>query len=303
MVTLTTANNPNSKPIFKWSNNYSWTFNGNLAGKSMIKEAVKGRGGKTEGVLNIRLHFPNTTSDYDLHVIEPKTHIYYGNRRQIQNSSGVLDLDAQGADGNFPPEQRVENIIYTDASKMPNGNYKCYVNNYYSKRDNNYGFTIEVELNGDITTFEFNSLLRQDESVDVFKFTVNNGNIEIIPILPVSISSKLTKEIYGLESNNFHKVNLMCLSPNHWADNNVGNKFYFFMLEGCKTDLSIRSFHSENLIPELAQHRKVFEVLGTTTMLEPSDKQLSGLGFNATVKDELIVKLQGSFNRVIKIKF
>lgn len=75
------------------------------------------------------------------------------------------------------------------------------------------------------------------------------------------------------------------------------------MLENCKAQSSIRSFHAENLIPELAKHRKVLEVLGNTTMIEPTEKQLSGLGFNATVKDELIVKLQGSFKRTIKIKF
>ena len=75
------------------------------------------------------------------------------------------------------------------------------------------------------------------------------------------------------------------------------------MLNECKCPTSIRSFHAENLIPELAQHRKVLEVLGNSTMISPADKQLSGLGFNATVHDELIVRLQGSFKRVIKIKF
>jgi hypothetical protein len=45
------------------------------------------------------------------------------------------------------------------------------------------------------------------------------------------------------------------------------------------------------------------EVLGNTTMLEPNSKQLCGLGFNATVKDELIVKLSGNFKRTVKIKF
>ena len=44
-----------SKPIFKWSNNYSWTFNGNLAGKSQIKEAVKSEGGKIDGVLRFSI--------------------------------------------------------------------------------------------------------------------------------------------------------------------------------------------------------------------------------------------------------
>jgi hypothetical protein len=45
------------------------------------------------------------------------------------------------------------------------------------------------------------------------------------------------------------------------------------------------------------------EVLGATRMIEPGGKQLSGLCFNATVKDELIVRLQGTHKRVVKIKF
>jgi hypothetical protein len=109
--------------------------------------------------------------------------------------------------------------------------------------------------------------------------------------------------VYGLETNQFHKVNLVCLSPNHWEDNSVGNKHYFFMLDGCKCPTAIRGFHNENLLPELAQHRMVLEVLGATNMIEPAKKQLSGLGFNATVRDELIVKLQGTHKRMMKIKF
>ena len=75
------------------------------------------------------------------------------------------------------------------------------------------------------------------------------------------------------------------------------------MLSNAKCPNSIRSFHAENLLPELAQHRKVLEIVGNTSMIEPSDKQLSGLGFNATVKDSLILKLQGSFKRIIKVNF
>jgi hypothetical protein len=45
------------------------------------------------------------------------------------------------------------------------------------------------------------------------------------------------------------------------------------------------------------------EVLGDTNMIAPADKQLSGLGFNATVRDELVVKLQGTHKRTVKIKF
>jgi hypothetical protein len=38
-------------------------------------------------------------------------------------------------------------------------------------------------------------------------------------------------------------------------------------------------------------------------MIEPADSQLSGLGFNATVRDELVVKLGGTHKRMVKIKF
>lgn len=303
MVSLTTANVKESKPIFKWSNNYSWTFNGNLAGKSQMKEAIQSRGGKTEGVVNIRLAFPNTESDYDLHVTEPnKNEIYYINRRKVQYSSGVLDLDAQGADGHFPPEKRVENIIYTQEGRMPNGRYLVFVHNY-SNRDQNFGFTIEIEIEGEVTTFVYNKFIPNSDRVNVCFINHTDTGFEIQPILPVGESNTISRDLYALQTNEFHKVNLICLSPNHWGNNNVGNKHYLFMLEGCKVPTPIRSFHAENLIPELAQHRKVLEVLGNTTMIEPSEKQLSGLGFNATVKDELIVKLQGSFKRTIKIKF
>lgn len=138
------------------------------------------------------------------------------------------------------------------------------------------------------------------QDIKVATVSVINGVMIIQHHLPEATSSK---EIYGLQTNEFHKVNLVCLSPNHWEPNSVGNRHYFFMLEGCKCPTSIRSFHNENLIPELAQHRKVLEVLGTTNMIQSSEKQLSGLGYNATVRDELVVRLQGTHKRVLKIKF
>ena len=38
-------------------------------------------------------------------------------------------------------------------------------------------------------------------------------------------------------------------------------------------------------------------------MIEPTDKQLSGLGYNSTVKDEIILRLSGSHKRVVKVLF
>lgn len=304
MASLTTAKNPDSKPIFKWSNNYSWTFNGNLAGKSQIKEAVKSRGGNVDGVMRVSLSFPDTTDDYDLHLKEPnRNEISYSNLRLKHASSGMLDLDAQGRDGHQPSDKRVENIIYTDKSKMPKGVYEIIVHNY-SRRGLHTPFNIEIEIEGDVTVLKLNQKL-SGNGVLVANVVFNGVDFEINKSDMVDIidSKSISKEIYGLETNQFHKVNLVCLSPNYWGENNVGNKHYFFMLDGCKSPTSIRSFHNENLLPELATHRKVLEVLGSTNMIESTDKQLSGLGFNSTVKDELIVRLSGTHKRTIKLKF
>lgn len=304
MASLTTANNKDSKPIFKWANNYSWTFNGNLAGKSQIKDAVKSRGGNTEGVVRISLAFPNTTDDYDLHLIEPnRNQISYSNLRITHPSSGVLDLDAQGRDGHQLPEKRVENIIYTDKNRMQKGAYMVVINNY-SGRGLHTPFELEVEIEGEVNVFRLKKGISSNQ-INAIKINFDgiNFNIESASEMEISDSKSISKEIYGLETNQFHKVNLVCLSPNHWEGNNVGNKHYFFMLDGCKSPSSIRSFHNENLIPELAAHRKVIEVLGNTKMIDSTDKQLSGLGFNATVRDELIVRLSGTHKRTIKIKF
>lgn len=303
LVALTTANDPSSKKMFKWNNNFSWTFKGNLAGKSQIKDAVKDRGGNVNADVAIRLHFPDTTSDYDLHVTEPNQHlIYYGNRRHVQPSSGCLDLDAQGCDGHFPPEKRVENVTYTDKSKMPKGNYSISVNNYPGNALT-IPFYMEIEIEDQITKLKLKDKGLRKPIAATFDWDGNKFNLKVGPNMEILDSETISKDIWNVTTNEFHKVNLVCLSPNHWGDNNVGNKHYLFMLDKCKADESIRSFHNENLNADLVQHRKVMEVLANTTMLEPAEKQLSGLGFNATVRDEVILKLGGTFKRTIKVKF
>jgi hypothetical protein len=179
---------------------------------------------------------------------------------------------------------------------MKDGVYKFWVNQYSAR--NSKGFKAEIEFDGDIYSYEYDKPVVGN--VNVAEVTLKSGIFTIRHILPESHSSK---ELYGLQTNEFHKVNLLCLSPNHWGDNSIGNKHFFFMLEGCKCPDSIRSFHNENLISELLLHRKVMEVLADTNMIESSGKQLSGVGFNSTVKEEVIVRLQGTFKRVIKIKF
>lgn len=303
LMSLTTACNVNSKHIFKWSNNYSWTFNGNLAGKSQIKKAVKMEGGRVDGVLRFSIIWNeqgSDGSDLDAWCKQPdKQEIGYstGYRKDRcdgkSSCSGQLDLDNTHPNGKLA----VENIYFADICKMKDGVYHFWVNQFANR--GSLGFKAEIEFNGESYNYEYNKSV--SGNVMVAEVTLKDGDFTIKHILPESAVS--SKEVYGLETNQFHKVNLVCLSPNHWGENNVGNKHYFFMLDGCKSPVPIRGFHNENLLPELAQHRKVLEVLGATNMINTTDKQLSGIGFNATVRDEVILKLQGTHKRIIKIKF
>ena len=294
MVSLTTANNKDSKPIFKWNNNYSWTFNGNLAGKSQIKDNVKAAGGKITGILRSSLQWNDGDTegkvDFDLHCKTPFSEIYFSNKRDSR-SGGWLDVDMIR-----PSSIGIENITWQ--SKLPNGTYEFLVNNFDGGP--NKGFKVEIEFDGNIFNYHYPSSTSYKQKIKIATIIAEDGILNITHHLPEASSSK---EIYGLETNNFHKVNLVCLSPNHWDNNNVGNKHYMFMLDKAKSPTSIRSFHNENLIPELASHRKVLEVLANQCMIESTDHQLSGLGFNSTVSDEFVVRLQGSHKRILKLSF
>ena len=305
MVTMTTSANKDSKPMFKWSNNYSWTYNGNLAGKSQIKQAVKDAGGKVDGIVRFSIIWNETdgkdNSDLDAWCIQPDgQRIGYdtGFRKDrgnvLSSCKGQLDLDITNPSGKVA----VENIYFLSKDYLKEGTYAFFVNQFSER--NSQGFRAEIEVDGDIYSYEFYNPVTHKSNVQVAEVVYKNGKFDIMHKLK---ESSQEREIYGLSSEKFHKVNLVCKSPNHWNNEEIGNKHYFFMLEGCKCPNMLRTFHSENLNSELIPHRDVLEFLGNTIMVGSDAEQLSGLGFNATVKDELVVKLQGSFKRTIKIKF
>lgn len=294
LVALTTSPNKDSKKMFKWDNNFSWTFNGNLAGKSQIKENVKNAGGKVDGVLRCSLQWNDDDTignvDFDLHCREQNDEIYYSHK--VSNyTKGFLDVDMIRPEG-----IGVENIAWKE--NIPDGRYTFFVKNFDGGA--NSGFKVEIEFDGNIFSYFYNQPTSKKQDVTVAVVTVKNGDFSIKHYLPESSSSK---EIWGISSENFHKVNLVCLTPNHWGDNNVGNKHYLFMLENCKSNTPLRGFHVENLNNDLLLHRKTMEVLANSTMIEPSIQQLCGIGFNSTVSDTLIVKVKGSHQRMLKIRF
>jgi hypothetical protein len=313
LVSLIISNNKDVKSLFKWDNPFSWTYNGNLTGKSELAKMVESKGGRIDGVFRFTHSWnelePNR-SLMDLHVFMPNCGLHRDglhdtypsgdrvgwNRRNDVRSGGVQDVDyTNEAPVGYIP---VENITFPTLDKMPEGKYICKIHNWSFRSSGGMG-KAEIEFDGNIYEYVYPKT-KHKEWITVAEVTLKDGKFTIEHKLPETNQSK---KYWNLDTNEFHKVNLVCQSPNYWGENNTGNKHYFFMLDNCKSDVSLRSFHNEYLNADLLTHRKVMEVLANTTMIEPSDNQLAGIGFNSTVRDELIVKVSGSFKRTLKIKF
>lgn len=74
-------------------------------------------------------------------------------------------------------------------------------------------------------------------------------------------------------------------------------------LDDCKNPEPVRGFFNEYLNSELTPHRKVFEVLADKMKTPYQEHQLSGLGFSSTMRNSVIVKVDGTFSRTLKVNF
>ena len=297
LVSLITSVDKDAKPLFKWPNNFSWSYTGGIT--DSIKERVKAAGGKVDGILRTSLSWSNY-DDLDIHVIEPNTNrIYYGNRHS-RYSGGELDVDMNAGGGST--RTPVENIVWQDESKMLKGKYKVIVNNFSKRETTGQGFTVQLEYKGE--QFEFSSDKNPASKADItaFEFEITqSGDIKFTKEMNSSIASE---PIWGIGTNKFHKVKQFMLSPNHWGTD-TGNKHYFFFLENCLSDETPRPFFNEFLRPEFDEHGKVFEIMGSKLKIQPSDTQVSGIGFSETQRNSMIVRVKGytHSNNIFKINF
>ena len=296
LVSLVAPADPTAAQLFKWSNGFSWSYAGDVA--DSIKERVKAAGGNVTGDLCCRLSWSNF-DDLDLHMVEPGgQHIYFRWKRS-DRTGGQLDVDMNARA--FETRTPVENIFYPSKAKMTEGTYRLHVNNYRKREDKDVGFDVEMDFMGAVYHFAYDKAVKQGENVPVvtFNFSHEKG-IEITSSLP---STQPNREVWGIPTNTYQKVNVAMLSPNHWDDQGVGNKHYFFMLDGCRNDATARGFYNEFLKADLDQHRKVLEMVGAKMRTEGTDRQLSGLGFSSTQRADILCRVSGSFNRIIKITF
>ena len=212
-------------------------------------------------------------------------HYYFSER------GGVLDVDMNGSDGRS--RTPVENMSFT-SQMLKDGNYTFWVNQFNKRETTDLGFEVEIENGGEVHHFVHQADLKSGDA-KLFTITIKSG---VIAGLKVDgdglIGGSFSQEKWGVKTETFVKVDTLMHSPNHWDDNAVGNKHWFFVLDGCKSNDPTRGIFNEFLRADLDQHRKVFEVLGDKTKCPPSDEQLSGLGFSSTRGDTVTVQVQSA---------
>lgn len=305
LVNLVAPHDFESKLLFKWPNNFSWAYNGDLA--DSIKERVKSMGGSVTGDFRASLAWFNS-DDLDLHLVEPGprgghhgNEICYSNKRNY-STGGELDVDMNvQTSGKYFSRNAVENITYPQRRMMYEGPYHLFVNQYTKREAKDVGFEVEIEFNGEVMKFAYPTEVRSRQNVTVARFNYSHKEgLKITESLP---RQDVSREIWGIKTQKFHRVKMAMLSPNHWNGRPVGNKHYFFILDGCEREGSSRGFFNEYLSDDLREHRKVFELLGSKMRTQDSGPQLSGLGFSSTQRNSILAKVTGAFTRTINITF
>lgn len=306
MVSLIAPEVAAAKTMFKWNNGMSWAYTGNIT-DSDIKENVKAAGGSVTGIVRFSIQWNDKdgkdNSDLDAHCIEPKggDHIYFSHKIS-RYTGGELDIDI--TDPIYQCKSNggvaVENITYPSKERMKPGTYKFYVNQYSFR--NSQGFKAEVEVNGEIHSYEYNSPVRGN--VDVAEVILDqSGNFKVVDKLPGNCAT-ISKDVWGIKTLQFTPVSVVCYSPNYWDEQKgIGHQHLFFMLKDCINPEEPNGYYNEFLKPELEQHRRVFEALGSKAHVKDVDDQLSGVGFSLTKRNDLIIKVKGATERVVKVKF
>lgn len=284
--------------MFKWDNLYSWAYNGDVT--DTIKERVKNAGGCVDGDMVCSVAW-GSGCDLDLSVKIPSGHIvYFGAKTHHTGIKLDIDMNAGRAVNSKDP---VENLIFSDKNRLEKGRYTFMVHNYCQRVANNGGFQLRLDIGGVVKFFTHEKHFSDHKRINALTVDWNGSEFKLVDVHESLKQQDAKESIWNVETGEFIPVSMVMNSPNHWDGNKVGNKHLFFILENCKNNEPVRGFFNEYLKPELNDIRKTIEVLGTKLKAEPTEEQLSGIGFSETIRNDLTVRVTGKTQRVFKINF
>lgn len=282
-VSLTTAVHPDAPLLFRWDNSFAWSYDGNIT--DSVRERVKKAGGNVEGKLRFSVAWFNP-DDLDIHVTVPGGDTI--NFRHRRAGGGHLDVDANGMDG--PRPDPVENVAFAE---VRDGEYGVRIHQYNKRTNDNPGFVFEYQdATGNAVQLKYDHMLGDSNSVQIGTFTIKNGEVVAFKKGDAKLVNSATSvEKWGVKTEAWTTVQTLMFSPNFWDENRVGNQHLIFALENCKNPEPTRGIYNEFLSVGMDKHRKGFEVLGAKTKCEPTDNQISGVGFSSTRKDKVLVRV------------
>ena len=293
LCSLTAPVNPTAPSMFKWGA-IAHAYRGGVA--DSLRADVAKAGGSVSGYMRFSIRWnekDDNKRDFDAHCYEPRGgQIYYGERRS-QATGGTLDVDIQ-----HPSGLAVENITWEKPLRITEGEYRFAVHNF-SGSTSNGGFTAEFEFNGETRLYKYDGNLGGKQYVDVLKIKRTSDGYTVMSELP---STQSQQTVWGVQTKQFHTVSHALYSPNYWDGHAVGNRHVFFALAGCINNEPTRGWFNEFLDESLRPHRKFFELLGSRLLVAPSTEQVSGLGFSTTSRADFVVRVTGSYSRLIRVK-
>lgn len=291
-VSLTAPQEEDTGRLFAWSNDFAWTYDGDVA--DGIAQRVKAVGGNVDNA-RLRVSFAwSNYDDLDIHAKLPNgTHIYYGNK------GGILDVDMNAGFGET--REPVENLSWVN--DLPNGSYRIWVHNFHRRESHGTGFVLQVAYDGQALEYMYDYPVAHDQEVPCLTIDVLNGSVVSIDVRDPLVGPERDVEKWGVRTGEYTPVDSLILSPNHWRGESKGNKHYFFILRGCINPGECRGMYNEFLRSDLHKHRKVFEVLGSKIRCPASDEQMSGIGFSSTKRESLRVRVVGQKSGIYEIKF
>lgn len=295
LMALVTASDKDAENILQWDNTFSWYYHGGIDGE--IRRRLMEAGARYENnEIRCSLIWEGGT-DLDIHCITPNGyHIYYRDKRDRYN--GYLDVDANG--GKVTSMTPVENIRW--AENAPKGHYKFYVHNYCERGRGTTPFKVELEVNGDINTYNGVAGSTNYQTI-VFEFDYVDG--KAINLVGGDATSTVAQD-WNISSE-FSKVKGITFSPNLWEEKQVTHcgSHVFFILDGCKDSSQGkgRGFFNEMLKPEFHEVRKTLEAYSANTPIEDVENASAcGVGFAKDSEWNLTLKVTTSNSqRLIKI--
>jgi len=277
LMSVTAPKTATAPSIFKWDNNFAWSYNGNVT--DSIKEKVKRAGGNVDAIMRVSLNWFNT-DDLDIHVHEPNdNHIYFGNK------DNKLDIDMNAGYGKV--RDAVENVQWRSTPR--DGIYKVRVHNFAKRESIDVGFNLQVEFDGVVYDYSYDK--PATGYIDSLRIHVVNGKLDKIVKDKSILDHSSSQDAWGISTESFVPVNTVIASPNHWDDNKSGNKHWFFIVENCLNPEPVRGIYNEYLSSDLDKHRKVFEILGDKLKCDFSENQMSGFGFSSTKQESVVARV------------